>query len=225
MDLISVQDVDYLLFEKLKAQAAPRGNPHGRKKNKRYCNAVCAFDIETTTLPDLEQAIMYIWQFQLDETVTIIGRTWEEFLEFLRNVREAIRPKVLCIYVHSLSFEFQFLKGIYAFQQDEVFAVEPRKILKCTMYDTFEFRCSYLHSNMSLAAFTKKMGVPDAKLSDFDYSKVRYPWTELTEDELHYCINDVRGLVQALKREMSMDHDTLYTIPLTSTGYVRRDCS
>ena len=224
MDLISVQDVDYLLFEKLKAQAAPRGNPHGRKKNKRYCNAVCAFDIETTTLPDLEQAIMYIWQFQLDETVTIIGRTWEEFLEFLRNVREAIRPKVLCIYVHNLSFEFQFLKGIYAFQQDEVFAVEPRKVLKCTMYDTFEFRCSYLHSNMSLAAFTKKMGVPDAKLSDFDYSKVRYPWTELTEDELHYCINDVRGLVQALKREMSMDHDTLYTIPLTSTGYVRCDC-
>lgn len=224
MDLISVQDVDYLLFEKLKAQAAPRGNPHGRKKNKRYCNAVCAFDIETTTLPDLEQAIMYIWQFQLDETLTIIGRTWEEFLEFLRNVREAIRPKVLCMYVHNLSFEFQFLKGIYAFQQDEVFAVEPRKVLKCTMYDTFEFRCSYLHSNMSLAAFTKKMGVPDAKLSDFDYSKVRYPWTELTEDEIHYCINDVRGLVQALKREMSMDHDTLYTIPLTSTGYVRCDC-
>lgn len=224
MDLISVQDVDYLLFEKLKAQAAPRGNPHGRKKNKRYCNAVCAFDIETSTLPDLEQAIMYIWQFQLDETVTIIGRTWDEFLEFLRNIREAIRPKVLCMYVHNLSFEFQFLKGIYDFQQDEVFAVEPRKILKCTMYDTFEFRCSYLHSNMSLGAFTKKMGVPDAKLSDFDYSKVRYPWTKLTEDELHYCINDVRGLVQALKREMAMDHDTLYTIPLTSTGYVRRDC-
>ncbi len=95
MDLISVKDVDYLLFEKLKAQAAPRGNPHGRKKNKRYCNAVCAFDIETSTLPDLEQAIMYIWQFQLDETVTIIGRTWDEFLEFLRNVKEAIRPKVL----------------------------------------------------------------------------------------------------------------------------------
>ena len=224
MDLINVRDVDYLLFERLKAQPAPRGNPHGRKKNKRYCDAVCAFDIEASTLPDLDQAIMYIWQFQLDETVTVIGRTWDEFLTFLRNVREAIRPKVLVIYDHNLSYEFAFLAGIYDFQPDEVFAVDYRKVLKCTMFDTFEFRCSYLHSNMSLSAFLKKMGVEDQKLSDYDYSKVRYPWTELTEEELHYCVNDVRGLVQAIKREMALDKDTLYTIPLTSTGYVRRDC-
>ena len=77
---------------------------------------------------------------------------------------------------------------------------------------------------MSLDAFTHKMGVPDAKLHDFDYSIVRYPWTALTPEELDYCINDVKGLVQALKKEMTMDGDTLYTIPLTSTGYVRRDC-
>ncbi len=36
-------------------------------------------------------------------------------------------------------------------------------------------------------------------------------------------MNDVRGLVEALKAEMSRDDDTLYTIPLTSTGYVRRE--
>jgi hypothetical protein len=77
---------------------------------------------------------------------------------------------------------------------------------------------------MSLEAFTSKMGVEDAKLDDFDYEKIRYPWTELTEREMLYCINDVRGLVQALKKEMQLDGDTLYTIPLTSTGYVRRDC-
>ena len=64
MDLISVKDVDYMLFESLKTARAPRGNPHGRKK-KRYVNAVCAFDIETTTLDDVQQAIMYIWQFQV----------------------------------------------------------------------------------------------------------------------------------------------------------------
>ena len=223
MDLIDVKDVDYLIFENLKTAKAPRGNPHGRQK-KKYVNAVCAFDIETTTLPDVDQAIMYIWQFQVDDIVTITGRTWESYFEFLRNVRQAIRPRMMVIYVHNLSFEFQFLKGRYDFQPEEVFATDSRKILKCTMYDTFEYRCSYLHSNMSLAAYTRKMGVADAKLSGFDYSKTRYPWTELTPDELAYCVNDVRGLVQALKREMLLDKDTLYTIPLTSTGYVRRDC-
>lgn len=223
MDLIDVDELDCSFFSNIKSQRAPRGNPHGRKK-KHYLDLVCAFDIETTTLPDLEQAIMYIWQFQVDDHFTVIGRTWEQYFRMLRNIKEQIGSRLLCIYVHNLSFEYQFLKGLYDFQPEEVFAVESRKVLKCTMWDTFEYRCSYLHSNMSLAAFTAKMGVPDAKLSNFDYSKIRYPWTELSEDELLYCINDVRGLVQALKKEMAMDHDTLYTIPLTSTGYVRRDC-
>lgn len=221
--ILNVQDFDYRIFMNMKKQKAPRGNPHGRKKQK-YMDCVCAFDIETSTLPDMEQAVMYIWQFQIDEYCTVIGRTWEEYFEFMRRIREEIRPNLLCIYVHNLSFEFQFLKGRYDFETDEVFAVDSRKVLKCTMFNTFEYRCSYLHSNMSLDAFTHRMGVPDAKLHDFDYDKIRYPWTPLSEDELAYCVNDVRGLVQALKKEMSMDGDTLYTIPLTSTGYVRRDC-
>lgn len=222
MDLINVNDLDYSIFSIFKCERAPRGNPHGRTK-KRYLRCVCAFDIETSTLPDIEQSIMYIWQFQIDELMTVYGRTWGEYFDFLHNVKRIISPHILVIYVHNLSFEFQFLKGLYAFDPVEVFAVESRKVLKCTMFDTFEYRCSYLHSNMSLSAFTRKMGVEDAKLSDFDYAKTRYPWSELTPDELHYCINDVRGLVQAIKKEMRMDKDTVYTIPLTSTGYVRRD--
>lgn len=223
MDIVNVNDFDYSILTSIKPQKAPRGNPHGRKK-KKYLDVVCAFDIETTNIEDVEQNVMYIWQFQLDDIVTIIGRTWEEYFNFLEHIKAVIHNNMLCIYVHNLSYEFQYLKGLYDFQPAEVFAVDRRQILKCTMFECFEYRCSYLHSNMSLSAFTKKMGVPDAKLSDFNYNKTRYPWTELTEDELHYCVNDVRGLVQALKKEMRLDRDTLYTIPLTSTGYVRRDC-
>jgi len=78
---------------------------------------------------------------------------------------------------------------------------------------------------MSLAEYTKKMGVEHVKLSgaDFDYRETRYPWTPLTDEQIAYCIHDVRGLVEALKKEMEVDGDTLITIPLTSTGYVRRD--
>lgn len=201
----------------------PSGNPHGRRKI-RYLDCMAAFDIETTRLSDIEQAIMYVWQFQIDE-YTIMGRTWEEFTAFLRNLKQQLHPGVyMVIWVHNLSYEFQYLRGIYDFAQDEVFATEPHKVLKCEMAEAFEFRCSYYQTNMSLAQFTKKMGVPDAKLSGFDYKKIRYPWTPLSEEEIHYCINDVRGLVQALRIEMASDGDTLYTIPLTSTGYVRRDC-
>ena len=98
-------------------------------------------------------------------------------------------------------------------------------MLKCEMFGHIEYRCSYLQTNMSLGQFTKKMNVKHQKLSgeEFNYTKQRYPWTELSDKELEYCVNDVCGLVEAIKAEMQRDNDSLYTVPMTSTGYVRRD--
>lgn len=194
-----------------------------KKKSRRYLRCVCAFDIESSRLPDIEQSVMYIWQMQIEDT-TVIGRTWEEFFGILQDISAQIRGKYwLIIFVHNLSYEFQFLKGLYDFQPDEVFCMDSRKVLKCDMFDCIEFRCSYLLTNMSLAQFLKKMRVPDQKGKDFDYAKIRYPWTELSEEEMLYCINDVRGLVEGLHRMMALDGDSLATLPMTSTGYVRRD--
>lgn len=219
----NVSDFDFNRLDKIKLQKRPRGNPKGRK-NCHYKDVICAFDIETTNIRELKNSFMYIWQFQFDDT-TIVGRYWHEYLWFLNKLKEHLSGCWLVIFVHNLSFEFQFLSGIYEFSDYEVFATDSRKILKCEMFGCFEYRCSYLHSNMSLKQYLDKMGVEDRKLSgdDFDYSKRRYPWTELTEEEMHYCINDVKGLVEAIKIEMTHDGDTLHTFPLTSTGYVRRD--
>ena len=201
-----------------------KGNP-GRKNKPVLLDMVCAFDIETSELKEIEQGFMYIWQFQFRE-YTIIGRTWDEFLFLVQTIRDCIKPneRVVC-YVHNLSFEFSYLKGIYPFTKEEVTCMDRRQILRCEMYNAIEFRCAYLHSNMSLAQFVKKMGCKTQKLvGDLDYSIVRYPWTELTEQEMAYCINDVVSLQEAITREMELDGDTLDTIPATSTGYVRRKC-
>lgn len=200
-----------------------RGNPHGKKQI--YKDIITAFDIETTTLLEEEQSFMYIWQMQIGLDYTIIGRSWKEFFEFLKQIKKHLKGSWLVIYVHNLSFEFQFLKGWYNFEPDEVFCTDNRKILKCTMFDSIEFRCSYLLTNMSLAQFTYQMKIENKKLSGelFDYNKVRYPDTPLTDYELQYCINDVQGLVQALYKSFSIEGDNVQTVPLTSTGYVRRD--
>lgn len=198
----------------------PKGNRGGQNK-KAYINAVCAFDIETTTLP-CEQALMYVWQMQLED-YTVMGRTWDECLSYFEQLSKMAGERVLVFWVHNLSFEFQFLQGVYHFSKDDVFAVKSRKILKATMFGNIELRCSYLQSNMSLDAFTKKMGCEVKKLTGtFDYSLQRFPDTPLTETEIAYCVNDVRSLVEAIKKEMMSDEDNLCTIPLTSTGYVRR---
>lgn len=205
-----------------------RGNPATRSK-LRYKDIITAFDIETSYLEDIDQSAMYIWQWQFGKKLTVIGRTWDEFSHFLVTVVRAVKYRNencrLVVYVHNLSYEFQFLRAVYPFQPEEVFCVDDRRILKCVMFDAIEFRCSMIHSNMSLKQFTEKMGAEHSKLSgaEFDYSKIRYPWTPMTGRELEYCVNDVLGLVEALEIEMKADGDNLYTIPLTSTGYVRRD--
>lgn len=200
-----------------------QGNQKTRKRVK-YKDIITAFDIETTRLIDIEQSVMYVWQWQFGDDYTVVGRTWEQFATFQRKISKILDDSVLVIFVHNLSYEFQFLRGIYQFSPDEVFAIKSRKVLKCNMHGCFEFRCSYIHSNMNLDTYTKKMGVKHKKLTGtFDYEKIRYPWTELSNDELAYCVHDVQGLVEAIKIEMEHDGDNLYTFPLTSTGYVRRD--
>lgn len=201
-----------------------RGNPGGKKRH--YVGITTAFDIETTLIDDIQQSVMYIWQWQFGEDYTVIGRTWEEFLDLQKRIK-AVLPenRWLVVYVHNLSYEFQFLKGIYQFFPENVFAIASRKVVKADMWDCFEFRCSYKLTNMSLKQFTSKMRVQHQKLSgeEFNYSVKRYPWTELSDEELEYCINDVWGLVEAINALMNRDGDTLQTIPLTSTGYVRRN--
>ena len=195
----------------------------GRKKQP-IVNEVFAFDIETTGIEQIQQSVMYIWQFQIGERLTVFGRTWEEFKWFLVKLRSCLpRGAKAIIFVFNLSYEFQFLKGIYDFKQEELFPIDRRKILYCSMYNCFEFRCAYLQTNMNLKEFTRRMNVKHKKLDDFDYEIPRYPWDNLTVQELRYCQNDVLGLVEALKTEMKNDGDTLLTIPYTSTGYVRRD--
>ena len=41
-----------------------KGNP-GKKDRPVLVDLVCAFDIETSYLPDLEQSFLYVWIFQL----------------------------------------------------------------------------------------------------------------------------------------------------------------
>lgn len=191
---------------------------------KLLAQQICSFDIETTRISELEQSVMYIWQFAVEETV-IYGRTWSEFRRLLRKLRERLGNMRLLVFVHNLSYEFQFLSGIYNFSEHEVFCTEARHILKCSMYGKFEFRCSYRLTDMSLAATAKRYNVKYQKYSgeDFDYSKRRFSSTPMTEAELAYCEHDVLAVVESVHAIMKLNGDTVYTLPMTSTGFVRRN--
>ena len=133
---------------------------------------------------------------------------------------ECMRGRWFKVFVHNLSYEFQFLRGVYDFGPDDVFIIRERKILKCEMFDHFELCCSYLQTNMSLSQFTKDF---EHEKTTYDYDKKRWPWTPLNDSEREYIINDVVGLIEAMRHRIDSAGDNLYTVPATSTGYVRRE--
>lgn len=216
--------ISYFFLPQFKRLKPKIGNPGGKTK-KKYADLISAFDIETTKLyryPDGYLSFMYVWQWCIDDIV-IVGRTWNEFLDFVSELSGLLKNLTLVVWVHNLSYEFQFLKGIYNLKNEDVFAVKSRRPLKVDMKN-IEFRCSYLHSNLSLDMYLKKRNVKHLKKSglDFNYAKIRYPNTSLTKDEIEYITHDVVGLCEAIKIDLDSYGDDLYTIPLTSTGYVRR---
>ena len=215
----TIQNFPFKLFKRFKY--VPKS-----KKDKKIVDTLCTFDIETTTIEDIEQSFMYVWSFSVDGDYWITGRTWYEFFYLLMKIKAHSKPHdYYIIYVHNLSFEFQFLSGIYDFQQDEVFCMESHRILKCTMYGMFEFRCSYLLTQKKLSKFLADEKIPEnyQKSGFFDYSKDRFSDSRLKPYEWVYCRNDVVGLALALRQFISDRGYNLRTVPLTATGFLRVD--
>ena len=86
----------------------------GNKKKIIYKDCICSFDIETTRIPEIEQSVMYIWQFGLLVNNAIYytyGRTWKEFNTFIDMIHDSHLR--LVVYVHNLSYEFQKFLHIF----------------------------------------------------------------------------------------------------------------
>lgn len=198
-----------------------------KKCKKHYVNYVATFDIETSKIEkgnDEYEGFIYHWQFCINGIV-IFGRDWLEFAKLIYYLKEELvlsNDKKLVVYVHNLSYEFHFLYNL--FYVSDVFCIDKRKVLKCILDDFIELRCSYYLSNMNLSKFIEN--TPNAQhikaLGDLDYSKLYLPSTQLLSKEYGYCYNDVYGLFECIRERLK--EFNLNQIPLTSTGYVRREC-
>ena len=167
-------------------------------------------------------SFMYQWQFAMGKFV-MFGRTWEDFQRLLKELSDRLNlsdDRRIVIWCHNLPFEFEhFRKFVYV---RTGFYKDVRKPIYVLTSGGIEFRDSLALSNMSLAKFCENEGAKHYKLVDtYDYNKIRTCETQLTEEEKAYCYNDVAGLVECITSRMKQH--TLASMPLTSTGYVRRD--
>lgn len=210
----------------------------GRKKKKFYTETLLTFDIETYTIipneflenPEKTEKRPYAYAYTMQLWLggyVILCRYWKELLDVMKKIANYFyldeHYRMVC-YVHNLSYEMQFMKSF--FEISELFAKDVRKPLRFFSMG-FEFRCAYFLSNMSLEKFCEnstKCVHPKLSGEDFNYYIRRTPETELSEKELGYIYCDVAGLAECILQLRESENDTWDSIPLTSTGYVRRDC-
>lgn len=160
---------------------------------------------------------MYIWMLGLNEHI-FYGRTWEELSIFFGMLNKRKKH----IFVHNVSFEFQFLSG--HFKLNNVFARKERKVIKCEIEEyNIIFRCTYYMTNVALSKLTDVYNLPvGKKIGDLDYSLVRHSKTALTSKELSYCEYDCLVIYYYIKQELS-SYKKFDKIPNTLTGRVRKE--
>lgn len=212
------------------------------KNHIKYDDNIYTFDIETTSFLKYKGEIyqnlfydtltldqqktcdfyscMYIWQFSINEDV-YYGRTWEELKTFLHKLDDEI-PEKKIVFIHNLSFEFQYLKSIFTF--DKVFARKSRRPIEAELKDyNIEFRCSMTMSNLSLENLAEDFNLDYQKqVGLLDYNKLRHSKTPLTEEELLYAEFDCKVVYSYIKSEL-IHYEHVFNIPITSTGHVRRE--
>ena len=196
------------------------------KKNKiKYINIPAAFDIEVSSWDESgdKRAAMYIWMMGISDYV-FYGRSWDEWKDALHVIAHSFNlgpEKHLIIYVHNLSYEFQFIRKHLTWSR--VFATDQRKPLECFSDIGIVFRCSYMLSGESLDAVGKKIGVAK-KSGQLDYSLIRHSQTPLTAAEMEYCEFDILVVLAYIASQIKQNGGKITKIPLTKTGYVRNYC-
>lgn len=194
------------------------------KKKPATYEIVASFDIETTSYSSNgeDMAFMYIWQFSIENYV-IYGRTWEEYFDFIDNLQkvgDVSSKQNLIIWVHNLSFEFQFIRKMI--EWSKVFATDERKVVYGVTNQGFVYRDSYILAGYSLNLVAKNLHNHKIKklVGFLDYSKTRTPETPLSEKELEYSSNDVVIVVDYIHEQID-EYGSITKIPLTNTGRVR----
>ena len=226
-----MQKVDrHTLLQDIKLRQARAG-----REREYWYNKPITFDIETSQIEiDAKNREyfnpMYIWQMTIDGVV-IIGRYWEEWIKVLSFLKEALltnSDRRAIIWVHNLPYEWQWIHSRLPIKS--VFARETRKPMKVLLgglLEGIEFRCTYALTGKSLEKWASDIDrCPYQKLKgNLDYSVIRTPETILTNEELAYCVQDVLTMHHCLLDCIEMEHSKcIADIPMTKTGYVRREC-
>lgn len=227
--------------DKVKQRAYDREYKRRKREKIKYSKYVYCYDIETSTTDGIDSTgsvikVAYIISFccsRLDvETGNIehfyFGRTYSDLNDCFEQIKNISKDEMTLIYAHNFPYEWSFIKDNCLFfrenQTNMKFMSKHKPLqIQCS---NLAFRCSYLLLNKSVKnlgkELTAKTGEDWNKL-DYEYNKVRTPFTELTQEEIDYNFKDCDIVLKAIYINLlsRFDIKAIYKYIYTSTGIVR----
>lgn len=209
-----------------------------KKPKIKYFDDIITFDTETTSIVDYKDVkhqdgtitqevehkyafayIMDFCRFICNRPHHTTFREWSEVKEYLDLLSDSCQQlQRYVIWVHNLSFEFQFMKDWL--KLTEVFCRKSHNVIRC-VYRNIEFRDSLALANCKLEKLAKNENLPVKKLvGDLDYDLIRTYKTPLTEKEMQYVYNDTEIVAYYVQKKIK-EYGSISEIPMTSTGEVR----
>ena len=197
-------------------------------KGRIYCLEPMFVDIETANNHAEEPSDLRTWIVSIQVLFNNeyhLFRYPEEFVKYLRKLyyKLGLKPyddteKKLIIYIHNLSYDMSYLypylldlPGIDKDAKYQGIIEAPNKFLSL-VFGSFEFRCSYRLSGMSLEKWSKEMNAEHIKkVGMYDYDKVLYPDSDLSEEEQDYDKFDVYSMRDCLYKQMAYYGDDITT--------------
>lgn len=202
-----------------------------RRLKSKYtvCSEAIHADIETAHNSDYSRTWMVSCQLKFAGSYKMV-RTPMQFIEYLKELIETFglseERRIFC-YFHNLSFDFSYLLPwvqLYLPDYEKRSGIyDGRNRIITYSQGAFEFRCSYLLSACSLEKWCEEMNAEHKKkVGLYDYEKELFQDSDLDPEAALYDEYDVLSMEDCLRKQMDAYGDTLGTIPLTSTAYIRR---
>lgn len=207
-------------------------------RNIYYIPVIMSFDIETTSYTMWEtvekkdgttervcigkHAWMYCGDICTKRGSTYKHhhiRTWDEAKKVFDNLSDPCdKDERYVIYVHNLSYEFQFMKDYIPLT--DVFARKSHNVLRCR-YRNIEFRDSLSLVNCKLEKLAEDEELTVRKLvGQLDYTKCRHHKTPIADFEWEYQDADTEIVCEYVEKKLK-EYGSFAEIPMTSTGEVR----
>ena len=163
---------------------------------------------------------MYLWTIAVEDII-FFGRDYESLISCLNEISEKLGAgSGIIIWVQNLAFEMQFLKK--RLNIVDSFALDKSTPIYVMLDNGIIFRDTLAISGCSLSKMGEEVGL-EKLVGDLNYFKIRHAETPLFKEEMEYASRDVEIIVKWIRFKREIDNGKISFIPLTLTGYARRE--